>query len=63
MEGKDVFEHAVDVVVCDGFAGNVLIKSGEGMAEMVFDLLQREIDADPNITESLDDFAPDLPAA
>jgi len=58
VEGKDVFEHAVDVVVCDGFAGNVLIKSGEGMAEMVFDLLQREIDADPHIVESLDVFAP-----
>ncbi len=58
VEGKDVFEHAVDVVVCDGFAGNVLLKSGEGMAEMVFELLQREIDADPLITESLDVFEP-----
>jgi len=52
VEGKDVFEHAVDVVVCDGFDGNVLLKSGEGMAEMVFDLLQREVDADPLIAES-----------
>ena len=58
VEGKDVFEHAVDVVICDGFAGNVLIKSGEGMQEMVFDLLQREIDADPHISESLEVFAP-----
>lgn len=58
VEGKDVFEHAVDVVICDGFAGNILLKSGEGMAEMVFDLLQHEIDSDPNITESLDVFAP-----
>lgn len=58
VEGKDVFEHSVDVVVCDGFAGNILIKSGEGMAEMVFELLQREIDADPLITESLDVFEP-----
>ena len=52
VEGKDVFEHAVDVVVCDGFAGNVLLKSGEGMAEMVFDLLQREVDADPHSAEA-----------
>ena len=29
VEGKDVFEHAVDVVVCDGFAGNVLIKAAK----------------------------------
>ena len=57
VEGKDVFEHAVDVVVCDGFAGNVLLKSGEGMAEMVFDLMQREINADPLIAESVDVFA------
>ncbi len=58
VEGKDVFEHAVDVVVCDGFAGNILIKSGEGMAEMVFDLLQREINADPHIVETREVFAP-----
>ena len=58
VEGKDVFEHAVDVVVCDGFAGNVLLKSGEGMAEMVFDLLQREVDADPLVAASLDIIVP-----
>ena len=58
VEGKDVFEHAVDVVVCDGFAGNVLLKAGEGVAELIFDLLQREIDADPHLTDSLEDFAP-----
>ena len=58
VEGKDVFEHAVDVVVCDGFAGNVLIKSGEGMAEMVFELLQREVDSDPRMQSSLDVFTP-----
>ena len=57
VEGKDVFEHAVDVVICDGFAGNVLLKSGEGMAEMVFDLMQREINADPLVAESQDLFA------
>ena len=57
VEGKDVFEHAVDVVICDGFAGNVLLKSGEGMAEMVFDLMQREISADPPVPEALDLFA------
>ena len=58
VEGKDVFEHAVDVVVCDGFAGNVLIKSGEGMAEMVFDILQREVGAEPRMAECLDVFTP-----
>ncbi len=56
VEGKGVFDHAVDVVVCDGFWGNVLIKSGEGMAEMVFDLLHRMAEADPEISASQDAF-------
>ena len=58
VEGKDVFEHAVDVVVCDGFAGNVLLKTGEGVAELIVAILQGEIDADPNIKESMTVFAP-----
>lgn len=58
VEGKDVFEHGADVVVCDGFAGNVLLKSGEGVAELIVAILQREIDADPHIAESLEVFAP-----
>ncbi|MGI4789567.1 MAG: phosphate acyltransferase PlsX [Janthinobacterium lividum] len=57
VEGKDVFEHAVDVVVCDGFSGNVLIKSGEGMAEMVFDLLHRLIETEPEVAQSQDMLA------
>ncbi len=57
VEGKDVFEHAVDVVVCDGFWGNILIKSGEGMAEMVFDLLHRMTEAEPNLAASQADFS------
>lgn len=52
VEGKDVFEHAVDVVVCDGFWGNVLIKSGEGMAEMIFDMLRQMTETEPEIAES-----------
>lgn len=43
VEGKDVFEHAADVVVCDGFAGNILLKSGEGVAEFIVSLLRKEI--------------------
>jgi len=33
----------VDVVVCDGFAGNIVLKAGEGMAEFVLAILKREI--------------------
>lgn len=58
VEGKDVFEGAADVVVCDGFAGNVLLKTGEGVAELIVALLQQEIDSAPDIHESLDVFQP-----
>jgi phosphate acyltransferase len=58
VEGKDVFEGAVDVVVCDGFAGNILLKSGEGVAELIISILQREIQADTQIAESMEVFAP-----
>lgn len=58
VEGKDVFEGAVDVVVCDGFAGNILLKSGEGVAELIVSILKNEIDSDPQIAESMDVFKP-----
>jgi len=32
VEGKDLFEHEADVVVCDGFVGNVILKTSEGAA-------------------------------
>ncbi len=56
VEGKGVFDHAVDVVVCDGFWGNVLVKSGEGMAEMIFELLHRMTEAEPKIAAFQDVF-------
>ncbi|MDQ2686295.1 MAG: phosphate acyltransferase PlsX [Armatimonadota bacterium] len=58
VEGKDVFEGAADVIVCDGFAGNILLKSGEGVAELIVAILQRELAADAHIAESMDVFAP-----
>jgi len=45
IEGKDVFEHTTDIVVCDGFAGNVLLKTAESISEMLLGLLTTEIDA------------------
>jgi glycerol-3-phosphate acyltransferase PlsX len=35
VEGRDVFRDVVDVVVCDGFVGNVLLKAAEGLGEMM----------------------------
>lgn len=37
VEGHDVFAGAADVVVCDGFAGNILLKSAEGAIAMLLD--------------------------
>lgn len=43
IEGRQVFEGAVDVIVCDGFDGNIVLKTGEGVAEMVMGLLKIEL--------------------
>jgi glycerol-3-phosphate acyltransferase PlsX len=47
VEGNEVFEGGVDVVVCDGFSGNVLLKGGEGVASEIFLLLREELSKDP----------------
>ncbi len=46
VEGKDVFEGTTDVVVCDAFSGNVLLKGAEGIAELMLTQLHREMEAD-----------------
>jgi glycerol-3-phosphate acyltransferase PlsX len=43
VEGKDVFSGAFDVVVTDGFTGNVLLKSGEGAVWAFSELLKRQV--------------------
>ena len=43
IEGKDVFEGEADVVVCDGFVGNIALKIAEGLAETMSKMLKREI--------------------
>ncbi len=40
VEGNDLLTGKVDVVVCDGFVGNVLLKYGEGLAEILRQILQ-----------------------
>jgi phosphate acyltransferase len=47
VEGRDVFRGDVDVVVCDGFIGNVSLKLGEGLTEMISVLLKRDLSSDP----------------
>ena len=42
VEGDDIFKGTTDVVVCDGFVGNVMLKSVEGVAKMLRDFLREE---------------------
>lgn len=45
VEGRDIFNGMVDVVVCDGFVGNVLLKVSEGLVETVAKMLRAEMKA------------------
>lgn len=49
-EGKDVPRGIADVIVCDGFAGNVLIKAAEGVAETLVGFIRDEIKKRPLAT-------------
>ena len=42
VEGDDIFKGTTDIVVCDGFVGNVALKSAEGAAKMLRDFLKEE---------------------
>lgn len=43
VEGRDIYEGHARVVVCEGFVGNVLLKSGEGAVEFLFAELKQEM--------------------
>jgi glycerol-3-phosphate acyltransferase PlsX len=43
IEGSDIFSAKVDVIVCDGFVGNVALKTCEGIATMVIDKLKSNL--------------------
>lgn len=43
VEGRDIPKGTVDVVVCDGFVGNVILKFGEGMAMFIIRLVRDTI--------------------
>ncbi len=43
VEGRDTFQGDVDVIVCDGFVGNVCLKLSEGLAEAILTMLKEEI--------------------
>jgi len=43
VEGHDLFKDHVDVVVCDGFVGNIVLKTAESLAVAMFSMLKREL--------------------
>ena len=43
VEGNDIFKGNVDVVVCDGFVGNILLKTSEGVADTIVTLIKEEV--------------------
>lgn len=47
VEGADLFNGRVDVAVCDGFTGNVILKTGEGVAEFLIKLIAQEVEQHP----------------
>jgi glycerol-3-phosphate acyltransferase PlsX len=54
IEGRDLFSARSDVIICDGFTGNIVLKSIEGMAMFVAQLLAQECGKVPNALAKLD---------
>ena len=52
VEGRDLFKGIVDVVVCDGFVGNIVLKFTEGLSEGLFKTITAELDeAAPHLVD------------
>lgn len=47
IEGKDMYMSPCDVVVCDAFVGNVVLKTSEGVAELIVDSIKQRIPSNP----------------
>ena len=47
VESKEIFAGRIDVVVCDGFTGNLILKFGESTATFIFEMLAGEIKSHP----------------
>ena len=58
IEGRDVFKGTIDVLVSDGFSGNVFLKTSEGMAEFIFTQIQSFIKKEhPSFEGMLQEYA------
>ncbi|PZT47598.1 phosphate acyltransferase [Helicobacter valdiviensis] len=47
IEGNNIFDSSVEVIVCDGFVGNIVLKTSEGVADSIVYLLRKYIKSSP----------------
>ena len=47
VEANDIFKGTTDIVVCDGFVGNVMLKTAEGLASMLTTFIKQEFTRTP----------------
>ena len=47
IEGNNIFDGTADVIVCDGFVGNILLKTSEGVAESITKIIKKSIGRSP----------------
>jgi glycerol-3-phosphate acyltransferase PlsX len=45
VEGRDIYTGDIDVIVCDGFIGNVALKVSEGLVDMIYKMLRESLEA------------------
>lgn len=60
VEGRDLSKGVADVLVTDGFTGNVLLKMGEGLGEMLLHSLWEAVDGNPKLNEAVNVLGPVL---
>jgi glycerol-3-phosphate acyltransferase PlsX len=55
VEGRDIFKGTADVIICDGFVGNIILKFIEGMSEGLFQMIISEVqETDPALLKQLE---------
>ena len=47
VEGNNIFDGSIDVVVCDGFVGNIVLKTSEGVADSITKIIKQNIKRSP----------------
>lgn len=47
VEGNNIFDGSIDVVICDGFIGNIVLKTSEGVADSISKIIKRNVQRSP----------------